>query len=361
MAADAENNARPLKVPYRRLPGRGRRVIGGIVGVGAIQATLWLGPDHLLVRDSVYGVSESYKRFYFQDIEAIIVRKTPRWLIWNIIWAALAAISLGWYALPGWRDVPLLATAGCFLLGLLVNALLGPTCVTHLRTAVQKEELPPLNRLRKARRVLGTLLPVIAERQGILDPATLAGNLPGASPAHSGSHVPPMPFAGETARAGRSWIHAAAFVVLLLSGGAALWEEAHSSALWLNMNAALLACAAVLVVCALIAQGRRRVAKPVMVLTWIDTGFYIIGTSVVYMVYVFIYSFQRATSGRPVERGAAVMPSTFRHMPGFDYVLLTYGICSLLLGALGLVLLFTSRPAGRSSSSAPPPIPGAVS
>ena len=61
---------------YRKLPGIGRDV--------ATYSRLYLGPGHLLVVNST-GFTESYKRFYFQDIQAIVLCRTRSRLIWNII------------------------------------------------------------------------------------------------------------------------------------------------------------------------------------------------------------------------------------------------------------------------------------
>jgi hypothetical protein len=57
-----------------------------------------------------------------------------------------------------------------FLVGmpLLLNNLLGPTCTCHLRTAVQTEELPSLSRVRRVRRVLNRIRPLIVAAQGQL-------------------------------------------------------------------------------------------------------------------------------------------------------------------------------------------------
>src|SRR5436190_14424668 len=74
---------------YRRLPGRGRKTSGWI-GLGATVNTIWLTSDHLLLRETVYGLSESYKRFYFRDIQAFIVRRSPRWIAWISIWTVLS-------------------------------------------------------------------------------------------------------------------------------------------------------------------------------------------------------------------------------------------------------------------------------
>ncbi len=59
---------------YTRLPGRGLRY-GGFRLFSRAICTLWMGADHLLLVDRT-GYTESYKRFYFADIQAIVVRRT---------------------------------------------------------------------------------------------------------------------------------------------------------------------------------------------------------------------------------------------------------------------------------------------
>ena len=62
---------------YIKLPGKKK---GFLIGYH----TLWQGPDHLLQIYSRMGV-EDYKRFYFNDIQAIITRKTIAGKIQNIV------------------------------------------------------------------------------------------------------------------------------------------------------------------------------------------------------------------------------------------------------------------------------------
>ena len=168
---------------YRRLTWPRRRK-AGFIAATYIRSSLWLGDDHLLVIDS-NGYSETYKRFYFQDIQAIAIRLTRRRLIWNWVLGVPTAICLGgWsYDLVINRSIDLSGiVAGTvftllFGLPLLFNNLLGPTCACTLRTAVQTEDLPPLCRLRKTRRILDHLRPLIVQAQGQLSPEEIPARL----------------------------------------------------------------------------------------------------------------------------------------------------------------------------------------
>ena len=150
---------------YRRLPGLGR----GMIGI----ARLWLGRDHLLAVHST-GYSEDYKRFYFRDIQAIITRKTE---FGKIVNAGLVCLSIVFLApalaASGALQLFLGICAAILVLALLVNWGRGPTCVCHIRTAVQTENLPSLNRLHTVRKVLAILRPVVEKAQSTLTPAGL--------------------------------------------------------------------------------------------------------------------------------------------------------------------------------------------
>ncbi len=161
---------------YRRLTWARRRQSGFVVFT-YIRSSLWLGADHLLGIDS-NGFSETYKRFYFRDIQAVTLRRTRRRLVWNCALGVLVTLFvMGWaYGLAlspstRWEEiVPWGVITLVLAIPLLINSLLGPTCVCQLRTAVQTEELPSLCRLRKTRKILNRLRPLIAAAQGELAP-----------------------------------------------------------------------------------------------------------------------------------------------------------------------------------------------
>ena len=152
-------------ISYRRLPGLGSSAFE--------QSRLYLGPDHLLLVTSS-GFTESYRRFYLRDIQAITLRKSVRGQVWNGIWGfltlmgAIIAFQLSGAAMFVWFGI-----AGIFLALLLVNFGRGPTCLCQVRTAVQTRPLPPLNRLRRARKVIAQLRPAIAAAQEPMSPEEL--------------------------------------------------------------------------------------------------------------------------------------------------------------------------------------------
>lgn len=142
---------------YERLPGRGANTIFAV--------KLWLANDHLLLVESM-GFSESYKRFYFRDIESITVTHTDRRLIINVVLAVFAAL----FTLPIFFS-DLAAAIVWSILALpiyaliVVNTLKGRACVCHLTTAVQREKLASLSRCKRAERILRKIEPLILAAQ----------------------------------------------------------------------------------------------------------------------------------------------------------------------------------------------------
>jgi hypothetical protein len=160
---------------YRRIA-RPRARHKTVFSTLAIRSSLWIGEDHLLNIDSA-RYSEDYKRFYFRDIQAITIRTTQRRRVWNLVLGLLVIIWLGMLgnSLPPnvadtWTRA--IFTAWFLLLAvlLLLNNVMGPTCATYIRTAVQTEELPSLNRVRRARKFLDVVRPLIVAAQQQQEP-----------------------------------------------------------------------------------------------------------------------------------------------------------------------------------------------
>ncbi len=183
---------------YTRLTRAHRRLVGGgLFSVSAGYSSLWLGPDHMLCID-VSGVAEEYKRFYYSDIQAIIVKKNWRGLVRNI----LACLPLLFFLAVAVFADDTFANIFCGFIALMIglmlgfNLYLGTTVTTYLRTAVQIEELPSLNTIRRARKAMAKLRPLIAAAQGELVPGEIAEKLPElyqAAPLHLPSVPPAAP------------------------------------------------------------------------------------------------------------------------------------------------------------------------
>ena len=355
--------------PYRRLAGRGRRT-GGCVSVGAPISTIWLADDHLLLRESIYGLSETYKRFYFRDVQAIVIRRSPRWIAWISVWTILCLFFFGCSVTSNWRVKawPVLSVI-CFVLTM-IQLVRGPTCVTHLVTAVQRELLGSLNTLRKARRALKTLVPLIEAKQGKLDLEALAdsNSLPG-RPTSAGRPAVPSTVIDERPAAAAhppvvpsqlsrlSLPHLLLFSATLTGGAAALWESFRPSPASMISAAVLLAAIIILSVVALVAQGRRRINTAISSLTWTIMIGYIAAWLIIYTFYSSMNALQRnvrdVRAKRPPQLFSDLSARELRRMRGFDNVLLFYGGCSIALGLAGLGTLLLRR----ERVPQPPPLP----
>jgi len=195
---------------YHRLTGARSRSAFALAFTS--RSSLWLGRDHLLCIDT-NGYTETYKRFYFRDIQAFTLVATNRRKVWNgvllvPIVICLAGLANSLFSLPRQDEVVIVAWmvfTGLFAVPLLINNILGPACTCYLRTAVQIEELPSLNRLRRAHKVLARIRPFVIAAQGGMSPEEIssrmraaAGSPDGATPT-AGASTSPLPQADHPA------------------------------------------------------------------------------------------------------------------------------------------------------------------
>ncbi len=161
--------------PYSRLPGVRRGLIR--------KAALWEGSDHIL---SVTGTrfSEQYRRFYYRDIQALVVQRRARsgsigaWLLVIVLGALFAlvghfaAAATAWLRISSWIASSLLFL---YLVSRLIISL-KYSCRCYVQTAVTWEELPSLYRIWNTRKTLERMRGRIMESQGAWagDPEALA-------------------------------------------------------------------------------------------------------------------------------------------------------------------------------------------
>ncbi|HEY3855496.1 MAG TPA: hypothetical protein VGO67_13985 [Verrucomicrobiae bacterium] len=160
---------------YSRLPGRGVRGSGfRLFSSSRAVCTLWMGRDHLLLVDRT-GYTESYKRFYFADIQAIVIRRTSSATTTIAVTGSLALGIFAWaFSISDMAGrITLFILGGLFALIALHGLWLGPSCVTHIQTAVQTDQLAAWNRIRAARKGLAVLRPKLQETQGTVPPEEL--------------------------------------------------------------------------------------------------------------------------------------------------------------------------------------------
>jgi hypothetical protein len=149
--------------PYVALPGAFRGFFR--------KASLWEGPDHVL---SITGTrfNEEYRRFYYRDIQALILEKTVRtgsygWWI-TLLSLLPIAIIFAFSSGQSYSWVPLLLLS----LVLIVRTEISfrRSCRCSIQTAVSREPLPSLMRRTAAQAAVARLQMRIAAEQGDLPP-----------------------------------------------------------------------------------------------------------------------------------------------------------------------------------------------
>jgi len=236
--------------------------------------TLWQGSDHLLQIYSRMGV-EDYKRFYFDDVQAIITRKTGVGKIQNIIIGALAGLFClftltsagGWSYFHG-------CIAAIILIFLLINVYKGPTCETVLLTAVQTEKLHSLHRLKTAQPVMDRLRSIIEQRQGRIHTAVFDQ--------HSGSAITHQT-TGYSAGAAqnnlkaikheRGRVHLWLFLLLVCDGLVVAASFMFTHVALTLLGSAVTMLLAICVIVALVKQHESDLKRPLRTLTWVALGY----------------------------------------------------------------------------------------
>lgn len=152
-------------------------------GLGG-SATYWRGPDHLLIVTQD-GYTERYRRIYFRDIQAVLIRRTSTWiwvmvcLITTLIVLGILPITVG-NTIGYWFGGINLAIWSAFLT---FHLIAGPTCGCRLVTAVQNRDLPHLSRWKQASRLFDALQPEVNRAQGRIAEAPPAPTVESPPPA----------------------------------------------------------------------------------------------------------------------------------------------------------------------------------
>ena len=303
--------------------------------------SLHAAPDHLLLRKSS-GFVETYRRFYFGDIEAITISETVHGVFWNAVFAFGIFFSL----LPILLQDPPHIVSGSFIalftILLIVNVARGTTCRTQLQTRVQTQPLP-LRRVRKALRVANELRPRIEAAQAEIAavaaaPAEVA--TPRAAVAAAGPAIPPA-LSDDDESPPLPWIQAITFAGLIL-GGALAFIAGHKVPLVACVLGFVLLNVG-LAVAALIQQRNKRLPKRPGVVVWISLIGHAIVFPIAYGVFTTMASVRKLPPTASATTFAATQPTLYEvvWLPGFVPTLVTYGICCVVLGMIGAGLLAT--------------------
>jgi hypothetical protein len=264
---------------YRRLPGKKKSFLLGY-------HTLWQGSDHLLQIYSRFGI-EDYKRFYFNDIQAIITRKTAAGKIENSVLGALFGLFVLLSVISGGDVWPVVYAiiAGVLALILLINFFKGPTCETHLMTAVQTEKLHSLHRIKTTQAVMNRLRSLIEQRQGPINPATV----------HEHSVQKGIQHPSQTRSYGNKQIrrklkyekgraHLLLFAFMIFEGLIGATGFLFNHVALTLMGSAIMMLLGICVVLALVKQHESNLKRALRTLTWAALGYVCFSFAVGYII-----------------------------------------------------------------------------
>jgi hypothetical protein len=321
--------------PYTRLPGRGVR--RAVIAIAATRCSLWLGADHLLAVDATVA-SEEYRRFYFRDIEAFVIRQTARrqitnWVMFALLLATTVPFAFAWRSdgATGWLVTAAIFTAFWLTL-ILVNTLFGATCETKVRTAVQFEPLPSLSRLPNARKVLARLAPLITAAQGAATPEEISA-APWMTPDAT------RQAAATAIRHEKGTLHYVLFALLLADAAStvAAYGFLRSSLSTIVTISTIITMLGTLVcVTAVMRQGDTDLPAPARVVAKSALLFYILSFAAGF-VFTFIYAFHHP--GGQVRTGLE-----FINEPGFETTATIAAGIAAVLGLAGFAAMRAPRP-----------------
>jgi hypothetical protein len=359
---------------YTKLPVKKR----GAVGI----SRLYLASDHLLSLES-NTYTENYFRFYFTDIQAIVTRRSDRGTIWSILLGFLALLlttcTVGAAAPPMdysvffWAPlaVAFLAIAG-------YNLYLGPTCETHIQTALGTHEIPALNRVKSAQRMLRRIKPLIDQAQGRVltkeeimqhetmplehDPSpglaapapdTASGQLVVSAEAETTPQAP-----GVAGRYSSVKVHRYLFLsILLMAASNVLWVVFPGTLqITINIFATLLVLG--FIIAALVSHEQGSVPSATKKLAWTAMVGLVAFFIIAYVIFIFYMARDISQAANPMAIYADLAENGTRNMPLLGYAEHTI---SVFFGAIGIFGLLSLAGAGSRRERTPtPPTPSAA-
>ncbi|MFZ1983708.1 MAG: hypothetical protein WAU91_04795 [Desulfatitalea sp.] len=324
---------------YTKIPGRWLSLFA--------RRMLWQGPDHLLwVENNM--MQEHYRRFYYKDIQALIVRRNRRQHLWSSVWGVLVllfgAMSL---LLP---DSALFTATLAIVWGvcLLVNLFKGPCCEVYLQTAVQLERLTTLVRERSACKTADRIKALCEKVQGGFQgrPMAMTSALPAAA---SVAPRTPHPLAevGEPFKPLLHWILFSVVGVEGALGGLQLWLKQS----WLVvLGLVALAATMVLAIVALVHWHRQIKGSLLAIVSWLT-----LVLAAAHGLYAYILFIVASMRHPDLSYNYMAMLNVFLelHLEDQEVILILamgFTAASLALGVVGLaaVALHASRHAMRS-------------
>ena len=318
---------------YRRLPGR-----SGVI----VRNSLWIRDDHVLhVRR--YPFSEEYRRYYFSDIQSLVLTGLPNtagyveYAIAALLTLATALLAVTLHYI--WATVFVILA----LLALWI-ASRSRNCACCLSTLVSTEELPSLRRRRPAAKALAILRAEVQKAQGEAAPEileTYRATFPPIAPAIK----PELPhYSG--------FVHWILFGLVVLRGilGAVV-ISAHRYDWVISLFGSLVSAGILLMaLIAAIKQHRTDLSRAVRWLVYTVFAWYAISAVGYFGVSIYI----GILLGKDAPRGStpSIDPTVLMNHPFMKFLQVANIAVLLLIGCAGLVLLWLHLNSVRT----PPPL-----
>jgi hypothetical protein len=313
---------------YRRLPGR-----SGLL----IRHSLWMQSDHLL-RVRANPFSQQYRRYYFADIQALVLTELPGtaafyWYAAAILLAVLSAVMV-YSRHPVWAIFCATVALLAFYLGRRI-----PNCSCYLKTSVSTDKLPAIRRLSAARRAVAMLTSEIERVQGGLSQETLDTHAPDTFVSSANTFLQISHSSGV--------LHRILFALMIAHAtmSAILWMIGSNSTPLSIISGMFSAAVLLLAILAAFKQHRSDMAQSVRWVVYSTLVFYVLDTIASFAVSISI-SLKLVSKGvKPGDTQALMNHPAIRILRVADLSWF------LVLGCLGLVLLWLHQ---RSTHTPPP-------
>lgn len=336
---------------YRKLSGSGFSLM--------LTRSLWQGPDHLLwVEGSL--TQEQYKRFYFADIQALVLRRTHRRTLWAIVWGAFFLLSGAIAQFGSGTNFAVIVMAALFLVILVVHWLLGPGCEVFLQTAVQMQKLTTLVRERKAIEVMNRIKAAAEQAQGGLIESTVSTARASTYTMGDGHEHDQMASTSHDTGTYDSRLHWALFGCLLIAGLLRIAQYRIEAVLLLVADILGLACALVLSIIVLVRWQNHVKGTMLSLAGWLSMIFAALHGMFVYGIFMAasVQNPQMAYNAWALLR--AFFELMMEDVSAIKGVNLGVGIASIALGVFG-ALAILNRGGGRREPAASHPEPAVTS
>jgi hypothetical protein len=307
---------------YSRLPGRAGFFVGH---------SLWLGVDHVLsVRRNPF--SESYRRYYFADIQAIVFTELAnRVAPYGYTVAVLLLAALFYTRHPAWGIFCVLISLVAFLV-----SWRSADCACYVQTSVSSEMLPSLRRKVNAAKTLALLKAEIEKTQGMVSAEVLE-----ARPTDTRARRAVSPKSALRHSSGRlQWIVFGLMVLRGAMASATLLGVASVSLNFATSGVGMLVL--LLLVLAAIQQRNSDLAGNVRRVIYAALVFYIVSGLGGFVVSIYI-TFRLGT--RVANQAMLMANPAIKSFELLDLI----GFCTL--GVTGLILMWRHQ-----RDNAPPPI-----